>query len=621
MSKIRILPTETANRIAAGEVVERPASVVKELVENAIDAEAGKIVVKTENGGRKLIQVTDDGCGMDYDDAMLALEAHATSKIQDFFDIDRIQTLGFRGEALPSIAGVSRFRLQTRPPEATAGTEIVVDSGTVRDVRECGCPPGTTVTVRNLFSNLPARRKFLRTAATEQGHIQEMILLQALAHPKVGFELTFDNQPVLRVPPGSDLPTRLQMLLGRETGKAMIRVDYQEDDVSVRGYAGRPGMTRSSRREQRFFVNSRPAAADPVFFAVRDAYHTLVMKGRYPPVVLYLEVAPEEVDVNVHPTKREIRFRDGRRIGRIVAAAIRRALRELTGDMVPSAPSPPATSAHRQSSTPAETEDISQTPPTRPDGPREHTDSNRENTAADTGEQAKSNTPAVGAESRIEPVPLPFENALGAKCEAGTSPSAASHSLLPDLSIIGTMQNLYLLAESEDGLILIDHHAAHERVLYEKLLHQIESESSPSQPLLLPVNLEFSPADAALLRNNLDAFSKLGFQVEPFGGSSFLVSGVPGHLPRENIEGMMRDLLEELQTAGSTGAGRLDEQRIAQAACKHAAKAADSLAEAEIGRLLEDLAKTEMPYTCPHGRPVMINIPQTEIEKRFGRRQ
>ncbi len=632
MGNIRILPTETANRIAAGEVVERPASAVKELVENAIDAGAKKITVKIENGGRKLIQVIDDGHGMDQEDAMLALEAHATSKIQDFFDIDRIQTLGFRGEALPSIAGVSRFRLQTRTKEATAGTEVTVDTGAIRDVRECGCPTGTCVTVRHLFANLPARRKFLRSVATEQGHIQEMILLQALSHPEIGFELFLDQTPALRVTPAKDLSTRMRMLLGKEIGEAMIEVDYQEDNVSIHGFVGRPGITRSSRREQRFFVNGRPASADPLYFAVRDAYHTLVMKGRYPPVVLYLQLPPEEVDVNVHPTKREIRFRDGRRVGRLTAAAVRRALRELTSDMVAPSRFPEDTykgfsAGPSESGAPSSTAFSSKDhapSEAKTDSPAASTPPSPEHTGMPVDNSLKSEQTAAGRQESQQtesPETLPFINSGGDPDRITTSASAFSHSRLRDLRVIGIFRKLYLLAEGPDGLVLIDHHAAHERVLYEKILAQAKSEALNSQSLLLPVSLEFSPADASMLNRNLKTFRRLGFQIEPFGGGAFLISGVPPHLPKENIAGMMRDLLDELQTSSSVSNIRLDEQRIAQAACKHAVRAEEKLNQEEIQKLLSDLVQTEMPYTCPHGRPVMINLPHSEIEKRFGRRQ
>lgn len=616
MSKIRVLPTETANRIAAGEVVERPASVVKELMENSIDADATRIAVKIENGGRKLIQVTDDGCGMDNDDAMLALEPHATSKIKQGFDIDRINTLGFRGEALPSIAGVSRFRLRTREPEASAGIEILVDGGTINDVRECGTPPGTSVTVRNLFYNLPARRKFLRTASTERGHIEEIVLLQSLARPKLGFELNVDSQSVFQMPPGRDLKTRLGMLLGRRAASDMLEVDYKEGEISVSGYIARPGVTRSNRREQRVFINARPASADTLFFALRDAYHTLVMKGRYPPVVLYVDLPPEEVDVNVHPTKREVRFRDGRQVAGVVGAALRKALRGVTGDMVPRNFSGNLSS--RGGKKPLDSGNA----PFQSKGGSQNSFSQSAPGSSVQGEKREDGK----KEGRLSFESIDKRNGEAIspeqqKAEASESESGEStRELIRSLRIIGTVHKLYLLAESREGLVLIDHHAAHERVLFEKLLQTAESQAARSQPLLMPVTVEFSPADAALLKKNLKSFTSLGFQVEPFGGGSFIIGAVPPQLPRENIEGLMRDLFEELRSIGTAGKAWIDARQIAQAACKKAARAEDILAEPEIKRLLNDLAEAELPYTCPHGRPVMINITWHELERRFGRR-
>ncbi len=617
MSSIRILPDEISNRIAAGEVVERPASVVKELVENSVDAGARRISVAIENGGRKLVQVTDDGCGMDKDDAMLCLEAHATSKIAEVFDIDRITTLGFRGEALPSIAGVSRFRLQTRQRGAVAGVEVLVDGGTLKNVQDCGCAEGTNITVRNLFYNLPARRKFLRSAATEEAHIQEMVLLQALAHPSLGFELSINGQKVFQVPPESDVRSRVGMLLGRDVLDRMTPVEYSEADMHVRGFIARPGMTRSNRREQRVVVNGRPAVADPIYFGIRDAYHTLVMKGRYPPVVLYLELPSDQVDVNVHPTKREVRFRDGRGVSQVVAAAVRRTLQGLASDYAghvggsthprpPQPVQPLVPPPHQQefitqvemprnfSTTPLATPSASQaTPP--------------------------SWLPPTGAPSEspfLEQEPVVSS---GHGVIKGTSASAATRPEIRSLKVLGVYRSLYLVAEGEHGLVLIDQHAAHERILFERLLATARDKDGASQALLIPLNVEFTPADAQFLKQNLQTFLGLGFGIEEFGGNSFLVTGIPAHFPQENVEGMLRDVLDDLRDAPGMSR-RPDEVRIAQAACKHAVRAEDPLTREEIETLLTALAETEMPYTCPHGRPVMINLPEIELQKRFGRR-
>ena len=607
MSRIRILPEEISNRIAAGEVIERPASVVKELLENALDAGAERIQVRTRRGGRALMQVTDDGCGMDRDDAMLSIEAHATSKIRDSADIDRITTLGFRGEALPSISAVSRFELQSRREEDVSGIQLLVEGGTLRDVSDCGCAAGTSVSVRHLFYNMPARRKFLRTPQTENGHIQEAVLINALAHPGVAFELTLDGQSAVNVTRSAEASTRIAMLLGREVFSQMIPVDYQESDITVRGFVARPGLTRATRREQRLFINGRPAQANTLYYAIRDAYSTLVMKGRFPVVVLYLDLPPERVDVNVHPAKREVRFRDSRLVGQVTAAAVRRALRGLAGTPQPAAGSPE----------PASTSTLQPFAFSR---------------SATQGHLPLDAPPMAGNETSPNPSPEPSEERGQSRSSdvpptvpppaSGEDTTAASPSVrneIENLRVLGTVSAVYLLAEGPAGLVLIDQHAAHERIMFERLLAAARDVEHARQALLLPVTVDFTPADATLMTRNAERFRQLGFGIEDFGGNTFLVTAVPAHFPQENVAGLLRDVLDDLRDRTGTGPGP-DEIRVAQAACRHAVRGENPLQPAEVDQLLQDLAATDMPYTCPHGRPVMIHIPFSEIQKRFGRR-
>lgn len=605
MSCIRILPDELANRIAAGEVIERPASVVKELVENALDAGAKRIVVKTKEGGRRLIQVGDDGCGMDRDDAMLCIEPHATSKVRTAADIERISTLGFRGEALPSIAAVSRFQLQTRTHGAVCGGEVLIEGGVLRDVRDCGCAPGTNVRVEQLFGNVPARRKFLQSAATEDGHIQETVLLHALAHPEVSIELFLDERQVLHARRTSDLGARIGMLLGRDVLSAMMPVEYEEAGIRVTGFVARPGVTRSSRREQRIIVNGRPASADTVYFAVRDAYHTMVMKGRYPPVVLYVAVAAERVDVNVHPSKREVRFRESRLVARVVTAAVGRALRELAGelsaDIQPSLVPPrgQAPSAFEFGTVPEQQRLPLERPAT---------------TVPPESGAAGAPAPPAPLGQRPEEAERPPPQAAS----GGPSPSAATREEIRSLQVLGVLNQLYLVAKGSQGLVLVDQHAAHERVLFEQLLRTARESGSGRQQLLLPVTVDLSPSDTALLEQHLASLQGVGFGLEPFGGNTYLVSAVPSSFPQENVAGLLRDILDDLRQ-GMDARSTSDDVRIAQAACKHAVKASDVLGPEEVSQLLADLARAEMPYTCPHGRPVMINVSYAELGKRFGR--
>jgi DNA mismatch repair protein MutL len=605
-----------ANRIAAGEVIERPASVVKELVENAIDAGATRIVVQTEDGGKRLIQVDDDGCGMDRDDALLCLEAHATSKIRDTADVGQIATLGFRGEALPSISSVSRFRLATRRADDHVGTEVLVENGTIRDVQDCGCAPGTSIQVRHLFSGLPARRKFLRGAATEDGHIQETVLLQALAHPEIAFQLKANGREVLQATRSEDMAGRIGMLMGRGTLDQMLPVEYKEEGITVRGFVAQPGLTRGSRREQRVFVNGRAAAAEVVYYGLREAYHTLVMKGRYPPVVLYIELDPVRVDVNVHPAKREVRFREARLVGQVVGAAVRRALRGTVQEE-------PSTTLNRQPTSP-------------PPGPTATPKAVPFRLA--TGAQ-QPQLPLHRLPPRPAPPPVPAVASAPAPAPARPSTQSPSPSSAPPpaspapvptpttgardeiagLRVLGTLQGTYLVAEGVRGLVLVDQRAAHKRILFERLLRNARNQQQPQQQLLLPATVELGPQDARLLERQIKTFQGLGFGIEPFGGNTFLVSAVPASLPEQDAQNLLTEMLDDLREGSGTG-NRPEQVRVAQAACRHAVPERSELSREEIRQLLDDLAAAELPYTCPDGKPVIVNFPFRELEKRFGKR-
>ena len=618
MSSIRILPEDVSNRIAAGEVIERPASVVKELVENAVDAGATRITINVERGGRSLVRVVDDGSGMDAEDALLCLEAHATSKIKSAGDIETIHSFGFRGEALPSIASVTRFSMRTRLATADEGTEVTSNGGVIQNVNAVGCAAGTSITVRNLFYNLPARRKFLRQVGTEESHIEETVLLVALANAAVSFELTFDGRPVITVQGDSDIRTRAALLLGRDTMAAMLPLDFAEEGIRVSGLVARPGLTRSSRREQRTFVNGRPVTSDSIYFALRDAYHSLVMKGRYPPALVFVDVEPDRVDVNVHPAKREVRFRDSRTVGRVVGIGIRQAMRGL---VTPAAfPEGPGKATDAEIPQPAI--DFAAAAPTADGGdasgafastaPAPYSTSD----ASYAGTDALETAPVPGAAAPIAALVAVTEDGTPGP---GTSVSAATRDQIRGLNVIGSIADLYLVAEGASGIVLIDQHAAHERVMFEKFLKEAKAMDGMGQGLLIPITLDFSAADADVLRRNLEAMTKLGFALEEFGGNSYIVSAVPAHFPQENIAGLMRDMIDELRDA-PLRSRRADEARIAQCACKAAVKANDRLSDMEVEGLLAELVETELPYTCPHGRPTMINVSFKELEKRFGRR-
>ena len=628
MSIIRVLSAEVAGRIAAGEVVERPASVVKELVENSIDAGATRIRIAAEQGGQRLIQVTDNGCGMDRDDAIMCFEAHATSKISTEADVGQIKSLGFRGEAIPSISSVSRFILQTRRKEDDVGTEIVVDNGAIRDVQDCGCAPGTNIKVAHLFGNLPARRKFLKGPDTEDGHIEEMVLQLALARPDISFSLVLNNREVIRASATSDLGARILMLLGKDVYEAMLPVNYQEDGISVRGFISKPGFTRVSRRDQRTIVNGRTATADTIFFAIRDAYDTLVVKGRYPSTVLYIDLPPDRVDVNVHPTKREVRFRDPRQVGGVIAAAIRASLRQLQGGEDPSMqPSPvQLPPIEPVNDFPPLSEIKPQRVESKPSAPSKNPPPPSSVTPA----------PTVAATPYPLPAPQPFKpepqqislplpdrpvsvNPPASPPKPTDTPPPQSsrpvNSDLASLRICGRLGNRHLLAESANGLVVIDLRSAHQRILFEKLLANLKEQKIPQQPLLIPVTINLGQEEARFLNSQIKHFQSLGFTIEHFGGTSFIVTAVPASYPNQDISQTLRDIIDDLRQSRTTNVQSAI--HIAQAACRHAISLKANITEKEVSQLISDLARATMPYADPNGNPTMIHITYSELEKRF----
>ena len=625
MSIIRVLSAEVAGRIAAGEVVERPASVVKELVENSIDAGATRIRIAAEQGGQRLIQVTDNGCGMDRDDAIMCFEAHATSKISTEADVGQIKSLGFRGEAIPSISSVSRFILQTRRKEDDVGTEIVVENGIMRDVQDCGCAPGTNIRVGHLFGNLPARRKFLKGPDTEDGHIEEMVLQLALARPDISFSLVLNNREVIRASATSDLGARMLMLFGKDVYEAMLPVNYQEDGISVRGFISKPGFTRVSRRDQRTIVNGRTAASDTIFFAICDAYDTLVMKGRYPSTVLYIDLPPDRVDVNVHPTKREVRFRDPRQVGGVIAAAIRAGLRQLQGGEDP---------AMQPSPIPLPEPELSDEP-LQPPKPARHNDG-AVRQPPDRTIKPKSETPPpkppcpLPAAEPFRPEPQQISLPLPDRPPSVNPPASPPkpddtpvqtedrrpvNNDLATLRICGRLGNRHLLAESANGLVVIDLRAVHQRILFEKLLANLKTQKIPQQPLLIPVTINLGQEEARFLNSQTKHFQSLGFTIEHFGGNAFIVTAVPASYPNHDIAQTLRDVIDDLRQSRTTNVQSAI--HIAQAACRHAISLKANLTEREIDQLIYDLARTTMPYTDPNGNPTMVHITYSELEKRF----
>jgi DNA mismatch repair protein MutL len=593
VNRIRLLSEQVANQIAAGEVVERPASVVKELVENSLDAEARRVTVTIKNGGRSLINVADDGYGMSRDDVLLALERHATSKISKAEDLHTITSLGFRGEAIPSIAAVSRFTLISRERGALGGTQIEMAGGKILSVTDVGAAEGTVVEVRNLFFNLPARRKFLRSIPTETAHIEHIVTLCALAHPNVAFKLVVDGREVFDLAPTNDLMGRLRELYGARLVEELLAVELSQGDVRATGYVGKPGVSRADRRQQHLFVNHRPVESKGINYALLEGYHTALMKGKFPVTFLFIDIDPVLVDVNIHPAKREVRFRDESAVRQCVIDAVRAALEPETAGLHP---------VQREG-----------WPQTRQHivGPRPH----------------GSSPPALSLRGEVVPTPPAAQSSLlevpsgRREGEAPAEPLSEVHTEEGPWRILGVIGRLYVLIESPEGLVLMDQHAAHERVLFEKMLRELKTDSAPAQKLLLPLTLELDARDAAFLHANQKALQKLGIGVSEFGERTFLVDALPPYFPTANLAQLFRDVIDELrQTGEEVHARRLSEDKIATTVCRHAVKAHDPLRGEELRALLQQLHQCDLPYTCPHGRPTMIQISYPELEKKFGRK-
>lgn len=607
MPRIFLLPDEVASQVAAGEVIERPASVVKELVENSIDAEARRIEVAIVRGGTGLIRVIDDGIGMDRDDALLSLERHATSKIRSGHDLAKIHTLGFRGEALPSIASISRFRMSTRPREELEGTEILVNGGKIESVRAAGDAPGTQIEVRTLFYNLPARRKFLRTENTEASHVQHQFLLQAIGHPNIGFILIRDQNLLFQAPSAKSLGDRIRDLRGPELLEELLEIDpAPANGIVVSGFIGKAGTSRSTRAEQVLFVNGRAIENITIQHGLREGYHTALMKGQYPVTFLFLEMDAESVDVNVHPAKREVRFRDPDTVRNVVSEAVRRTLsadrkRWTQSFRRPVEPTVPILPPEE----PAQTRVVDPQPALIP--PVEQFALRRDWAELHSAPSLATTTPLRS----LDPVELPV-----------APPAAIARSKpLFEFKLLGILGKLYILMESPDGLVLVDQHAAHERVLFEKLRSQMESQGVPTQRLLIPLTVAVSPKDYDWITTNAQTLERMGFAMEPFGNSTLKIDGIPPYFTTENPSVAIRLLVDELRSMTvTTSRLRMGEDAIAKTVCRHAIKANDELRPAEVENLLRDLMACELPYCCPHGRPTMIQIGYAELEKKFGRR-
>lgn len=590
---IRVLPEEVASQIAAGEVVERPSSVVKELVENAIDADAHDIWVETRAGGKRFIRVTDDGCGVPAAEVELAFHRHSTSKLSTADDLAHITTLGFRGEALASIAAVSRVTFVTRAADEPLGILLRLEGGRVMARQESGRPAGTAVTVEDLFFNVPARRKFLRSERTERRHIDGWLTRYAMAYPALRFTLSHDGRGAFQSPGNDRLRDVLVAVYGLEIGAAVLEIipDDQRPASSIRvtGFVSPPSLHRANRGYITLFVNGRWVQDVRLTYAVIQAYHTLLPTGRYPLAVVMVRLPPEDVDVNVHPAKAEVRFRDGDAVFRAVQKAVRRTLLERS-------PVPVAT----------------RLPTAWPASPARWEGERRERLAGlrRRPEPVEGRRPA-GEQLRLEGTPPDVE----APGRTLTPPTGR----LPPLRVVGQLGATYIVAEGPEGMYLIDQHAAHERVLFEQLLAERQRAAVTSQALLEPRPVELAPEAANLLEEHREVLGCLGFQVEPFGGTTMLVRGLPAIMADTDARQVLEDVAAALLAGDAPLAGTVEEA-VARQVCKRAAvKAGQVLAQAEMEELVRALERCASPRTCPHGRPTMIHLSVEQLAREFGR--
>ncbi len=654
MPEIRILPDLLVNKIAAGEVIERPASVVKELLENAIDAGAAHIEVAIEDGGKRLIRVTDDGCGMSADQLKLAVTPHATSKINTEDDLYNIGTLGFRGEALASIGAVSHLRIVSRPADLDEGGEIRVAGESIESCSAAGCPPGTSIEVRDLFFNVPARRKFLRTTSTESGHVNEQFARIALTSPEIGFELINGKRVTQRLLPGQCRLDRIRALFGAEVTTGIIPIHREERGLEIEAYAAPPDRSRSNTGGQYLFVNGRYVRDRMISYAIREAYRGLLESDRFPIIYLFLTLNPAAVDANVHPTKVEVRWQDGSLVRSQVLSALRETFmqRDLTPSLrtdrvtcpidevrreqirtevaqelkdavatakagIPTAQTAAgASSAQRPSASPR----LPDTTPPHPGQPISGHATGAEalwRSLMPHQEQAGSPSvppPAAGQEAldRDPATSDPQESALSAQppdvvVAAGGRPAIQLH-------------NTYLVTETEDGLVIIDQHALHERVIYDQLRRRLTDGALESQRLLLPETVEATPHQVALLQNHHDLLERLGVEVTPFGTNAVAVHSFPALLANADVRGFVRNLIDKLDDQGEAAHTEdLIHELLDMMACKAAVKAGDPLTPEEIDSLLAAKELAEKPSNCPHGRPTTLRLTVKDLEKQFKR--
>lgn len=606
MSIIKVLPESLINQIAAGEVVERPASVVKELVENSIDAGARSIVVELKDAGKSFIKIIDDGCGMIAEDLELALQRHATSKIRDEADLWKIKTMGFRGEALASISSVSKMIIRSKTAADLAGTEIQSVGGEIKLKQEVGMAAGTQIEVYDLFFNTPARQKYLKQDSTELGHVTSSLNMIALAHPELSFKLVHNEKVIFDLARSSDLISRVADIFGKATSEAMLPLFYGGTAFQIDGFIGKPLLSRSTSQHQYFFVNGRPIQHFLLANTIKTAFHSMLMENKKPVFILNIKIDPALIDVNVHPRKTEIRFEDQQSLIKVVYGAVKTALEKNI--LIPKG----FTESQRYMSD---------------NFPKDEVGGGRGGSALEnvTGGQSwkiKMQNGLFEPENAIKSLPgQTLANELGVDFDEDLMKTREAGGLKLNMKPISQVFNSYIVAENEDGLVLIDQHAAHERVRYEELISQFENQEKSVQPLLMALQMELSNEEVSMIKDSLDIFNGLGFEIEPFGGNTFILHAVPAFLAKENMEEVVKGVLDDILNQKNTSKmhGR-SEEILTYMSCRSAIKFGQKLSLLEMQSLIMQMEKLKRPYTCPHGRPTMVSLTMDELGKMFGRK-
>ncbi len=624
MGSIKQLPELLINQIAAGEVVERPASVVKELIENALDAGSKKIILEVNAGGDGFLRITDDGSGMDSADAVLAFERHATSKIENADDLLKIHTLGFRGEAIASIASVSYITLQTKKRGDLEGTLVIAEGGKITKIQPVGVPEGTQIEIQNLFYNTPARKKYLKNDSTEYQHIMDTVTGIALTFPHVSFRVVHDGKLVFDLPAVDDEFTRIRTLFGKNIADELIPVFYGHSQIQLKGFIGKPIIARSNRNFQYLFINHREVKSHVLGYAVKQNYASLLPKEKYPVFFLYFEIDPELVDVNVHPRKLEVRFRDERGIFSATSQACKKALETYVLAPNISHDIPTNYYAERKSQ-PLKLNDSS---PALADATVE-----KDIVVVEAPAYFKQSAPDAEKISYFKlsgfQEEMEFGEDSGNEESSSTTEESAADELqhssaqprktLEPFIALAQLDNSYILCRQGSSLVIVDQHAAHERIRYTEIFKEFAEKKLTAQTLVAPLQLELSMKEAALLEGHKEMFLQLGFEVEPFGGKTFAIHAVPSHLAQKDLQKVFTGLLDEFVAGKTTPMEEQTQKALTYLACRSAVKFGDPLGHEEQQALVEKLQTLDQPYTCPHGRPTMIVMSSDELKKRFGR--